>query len=443
MHAPQPDSSDLSTDDVSADGDIKGRLLCVDDERQILTSLRRLFRRSGHAVITANSAAEGLEVLAHNEIDVVISDMRMPEMDGNQFLTEVARQWPDTVRMLLTGYSDMDSTIGAINNGGIYRYIPKPWDDTDLLMCVDRALENKRLRHERDRLTALTQEQNQQLLTLNDSLERKVKERTRELEESNQQIELAYDESVAVFARIIGLREDHTATDNDAIARAADLVAQELALDDTQRKNLHYAALLHDIGKIGLPDSLLKTPYDTMSREQKEHFQQHCVNGEALLMSLAPLHGASSIIRSHHEQVGGSGYPDGLQGDDIPIEARILFVVNEFNELQSGMLLGRPRDAEFAIEYLESHTGRRYDKAVAKAFIKINETLENTRSVQKEMILSIYNVEPGMILAEDVYLRENVLMLRSGQVLTDTFIRKFKELKRGSQEDKVLKIRTS
>ncbi|MEM7259096.1 MAG: response regulator, partial [Pseudomonadota bacterium] len=126
MPAPQTDSRHLSADEDTADANLKGRLLCVDDERQILTSLRRLFRRAGHQVITADSAAEGLKILADNKIDIVISDMRMPQIDGNQFLAEVASQWPNTIRMLLTGYSDMDSTIGAINNGGIYRYIPKP-----------------------------------------------------------------------------------------------------------------------------------------------------------------------------------------------------------------------------------------------------------------------------------------------------------------------------
>jgi len=163
---------------------LTGRILCVDDESQILMSLKRVFRRSGHTVSTANSAADGLKHLAENEIDIVISDMRMPEMDGHHFLAEVAKLYPQTVRMLLTGYSDMESTIGAINNGSIYRYIAKPWDDTDLLMCAQRALEIKNLRDERDQLNSLTQQQNKDLQDLNKSLEAKVKERTAELEAS-------------------------------------------------------------------------------------------------------------------------------------------------------------------------------------------------------------------------------------------------------------------
>jgi len=200
--------------------------------------------------------------------------------------------------------------------------------------------------------------------------------------------------------------------------------------------------LLHDIGKIGLSDDLLKTPYEQMDDKQKEHFQQHTTNGEALLVTLPPLHGAAAIIRSHHEQFSGGGYPDQLKGDDIPIESRILLVVNEYEELLSGMLAGRALDSASAINYLVSHSNIRYDAAVVEAFIAINKHLEQTKSVQKEMILNIDNVEPGMILAEDVYLRENVLMLRSGQVLTATFIAKYKALKKGSKDSMLLKIRT-
>jgi len=443
MLAQKIDVDDTAADSSKNDAPLKGRILCVDDEAQILMSLKRMFRRSGHKVHIANSAAEGLAWLADNEVDIVISDMRMPEMDGHQFLTEVANQWPQTVRMLLTGYSDMESTIGAINNGSIFRYIAKPWDDTDLQMCVERALENKFLRDERARLEALTRQQNDDLQALNQSLEGKVRERTKELEESRLVIETAYDDSIAVFARIIDMREGDSQGRAGHIVEQAERVAQKLKLDDTQRKDLQYAAQLHNIGKIGLPDDLIMTPYEKMEPAQKELYQQHCTNGEALLMALGPLSRAATIIRSHHEQVGGGGYPDKLSGDDIPIESRILFVVSEYDDLRSGALLGTPMDSAAAMRYLKSSAGRRYDERVVSEFILINKDLEESQSVRKELILSIDNVEPGMILAEDVYLRENVLMLRAGQTLTATFIAKYKALKDEAQDSRLLKIVTS
>ena len=421
---------------------LKGRILCVDDESQILMSLKRVFRRSGHTVSTANTAADGLAYLSENQVDIVISDMRMPEMDGHHFLAEVARLYPKTVRMLLTGYSDMESTIGAINDGSIFRYIAKPWDDTDLLMSAQRALEVKHLRDERNRLTELTKKQNQDLQDLNKSLEAKVKVRTAELEASKLEIERGYVDSIAVFSRIINMREGESSAQGERIVKAAGLVAEKLELSETQKKDLHYASLLHDIGKIALSDDLLQTPYEQMDDEQRELFQQHTTNGEALLVTLPPLHGAAAIIRSYHEHVNGSGYPDQLKGDDIPIESRILLVVSEYELLMSGMHAGKQIDATAASKYLVSHSGIRYDQAVVEAFLTINKGLAKARSVQKEMILNIDNVEPGMILAEDVYLRENVLMLRSGQVLTATFIAKYKSLKKGSSDSLMLKIRT-
>jgi len=386
------ETAEISNDPV-------GVILCVDDETQILSSLKRLFRRAGHTIVVASSASEGLEVLNTQEIDLVISDMRMPEMDGNHFLSEVASRWPQTVRMLLTGYSDMESTVGAINNGHIYRYIAKPWDDTDLLMCVKGALENKQLKDERDRLNRLTTAQNAQLSELNGSLEKQVEKRTAKLQEmavrlkaSNLQLESAYADSVAVFARIIGLREGEASSHGERIAELCQLVAQELGLDDQQQRDIHYAAQLHDIGKLAMSDELLQTPFETQTDEQKAVYKQHCTNGQAILMSLGPLQNAANIIRSHHEHVDGSGYPDQLKGDEIPTGAKILCVANGFDDLL--------------------------------------------------LILSVDDLEPGMMLAEDVYLREKVLMLRSGQQLTESFIEKFRSLCQEADEAFLVKIKT-
>ena len=428
---------------------LAGVILCVDDEAQILSSLKRLFRRAGHTTITAGSGAEGLEYLSNNTVDLVISDMRMPEMDGNRFLTEVATQWPGVMRMLLTGYSDMESTVGAINNGNIYRYIAKPWDDSDLLLSVQRALESKHLKDDHNRLNRLTKEQNQQLQELNGSLEEKVASRTKALQEtatklteSHQKIKTAYTDSVTVFARIIGMREGESSAHGDRIAESCGLVAQELGLDDEQRQDIDFAAQLHDIGKMAMSDKLLQTPFETQTDEQKEIYKQHCTNGQAILMSLGPLQSAANIIRSHHERIDGTGYPDGLKGDQISIGAKILSVANEFDDLLSGALLGTAMDQASAIQFLTSNIGRRFDAQVVKAFVSVQENRAPADAISKVLILAVEDLLPGMMLAEDVYLRENVLMLRSGQQLTENFIEKFKSLCQESEEAFLVKIKT-
>lgn len=439
----------LIEDTADTETKVSGVILCVDDEPQILSSLKRLFRREGHTIVTMGSGAEGLDYLSENPVDLVISDMRMPEMDGHQFLSEVATRWPNTVRMLLTGYSDMESTVGAINDGRIYRYVAKPWDDADLLLSVQRALESKQIKDERDRLNLLTVEQNKQLQELNGSLEAKVARRTEKLQQtanellqSNQRIEAAYSESVTVFARIIGMREGGASTHGDRIAELCDLVAVELGLDDQTRQDIAFAAQLHDIGKMAMSDTLMQTPYETQTDEQKEIFKQHCVNGQAILMSLGPLQNAANIIRSHHERVDGTGYPDQLKGDDILIGAKVLNVANEFDDLLSGALLGTAMDKPSALQFLTSNIGRRFDGAVVKAFIDVYENSQQDQAVSKVLILSVEDLMPGMTLAEDVYLRENVLMLRSGQELTENFIEKFQTLCQESEEAFLVKIKT-
>src|SRR5471032_3066624 len=153
-----------------ADAAAPPTLLCVDDEPNILSALRRLFRARGYRVLLAESGAQGLQILEQEAVDLVISDMRMPEMDGARFLAQVRQRWPDTLRLLLTGYSDIQSIQDAINCGEIYRYITKPWDDNHMLLLVRHALERRALEQDKQRLEALTLRQNAQLKALNESL---------------------------------------------------------------------------------------------------------------------------------------------------------------------------------------------------------------------------------------------------------------------------------
>ena len=176
--------SDMPSNDDLQSSTRPATLLFVDDEPNILSALRRLFRPHGYKIHTAEGGAEGLELLEREPVDLVISDMRMPNMDGAQFLEQVRQKWPDTVRILLTGYADVSSTIAAINKGEIYRYIAKPWNDNDIVLLVKQALELKDLEREKRRLEALAQRQNEELKELNANLEAKVLERTEEVRQT-------------------------------------------------------------------------------------------------------------------------------------------------------------------------------------------------------------------------------------------------------------------
>ena len=214
-------------------------ILCVDDEANILSALRRLLRPEGYRVSLAQSGAEGLALLERDPADVVVSDMRMPGMDGARFLAEVARRWPRTVRILLTGYADLESTVTAINEGGIWRYIGKPWEENDLKLAVRRALEQRALEAERDRLLELTRRQNEELRALNANLEREVEARTEEIRQTAMFLETAYEEAkrayaeaIPVIAGLVELREGIAQGHASRVATLARTIGERLGLDE-------------------------------------------------------------------------------------------------------------------------------------------------------------------------------------------------------------------
>ncbi len=239
-------------------------LLFVDDEPSILSSLQRLFRPKGYKILTAESGDAGLAILDAQPVDLVISDMRMPKMDGAQFLEKVREKTPETMRLLLTGYADVTSTINAINKGEIYRHISKPWDDNDIVLIVKKALEHKALRAENQRLLVLTQQQNDELKDLNSGLEKRVQERTAEIEQINSFLNLANGKlkqnflvSIKVFSGLIELREGAVAGHARRVADMARRIASRMTLPTQVQQDVFVAALLHDIGKIGFSDELL------------------------------------------------------------------------------------------------------------------------------------------------------------------------------------------
>ncbi|HZX30768.1 MAG TPA: HD domain-containing phosphohydrolase [Rhodocyclaceae bacterium] len=400
-------------------------LLCVDDEPNILSALRRLFRPVGYQVLVAGSGAEALEILEREPVDLIISDMRMPVMDGASLLAIVRERWPQAIRILLTGYADMTSTIAAINRGEIFRYISKPWDDPDVLLVVKSALERKELEREKARLEALTIRQNEELKALNASLEQKVEERTAELKQANDRLKQNFLVSIKMFSGLIELREGGVAGHSRRVADLCRKLAARLELDTKAQQDVFLAALLHDIGKIGFPDALLAKPVSSMSSEDMGRFRKHPLAGEAALMPLNELKEAAKVVRSHHERFDGQGFPDGVQGFGIPVGARILAVVNDYDALINGMLSAKRMTPEEAKALLVQSRNKRYDAQVVDAFIEMLGGLDKEQF--KDLILPATSLEPGMVLARDLISREGTLLLAADYMLDATLIRQIQE----------------
>jgi response regulator RpfG family c-di-GMP phosphodiesterase len=425
-------------------------LLFVDDEAGILSALRRLFRPHGYRIFIAEGGAAGLAVLEKEQIDLVISDMRMPEMDGATFLKEVRGRWPNVMRILLTGYADITSTVAAINQGEIYRYISKPWDDNEIISIVAEAIEHQNLKRENLRLTSLTLAQNEQLKELNASLEQKVADRTAELrqaltfvEQSHGELKKAFLTSVQVFAGLVELRSGPIGSQISGhgrrVAEHARCVAQRLGLPDPEVQSIMLAGLLHDIGKLGLPDELLGKPYNSLTQEQRALVMKHPVIGQNILMGIDKLKDAALIVRHHHECYDGSGYPDHLAGIAIPQGSRILHVVNEYDSLLIGTLVQRSLKPAEALNFLIENRGKRYDPAAVDAFAAL--LGETVKTGFTETPVRSIHLKPGMVLSRDFMHRDGYLLLAKGAALTADIIAQLARMEHSEQQMLTLYIR--
>lgn len=415
------------------ESDSPATLLFVDDEPSILASLKRLFRPNGYHIHTAGSGPEGLEIMAREPIDLIISDMRMPEMDGATFLERVRQQWPDAVRILLTGYADIESIISAINRGEIYRYINKPWDDNEIVLTVREALEHRRLERENRRLAEELKARNEELQNLNAGLEEKVAARTAELQKALKLVQMANGKLKTTFIATVqslsGLVEMRARSLSGHARRVADhsrMLARRLGLPEAEQQDVLFAALLHDIGKLGLRDNVIDKPLSVLGPEDRAQMLQHPMLGEQALRHIEQMQEAARLIRHHHENYDGSGYPDRLAGLGIPMGARILTVANDYDALLIGTMTQQPMKPTDALAYIVENRGKRYDPQVADLFVA--EIIEQLKDVIDEVPMRPVGLTPGMVLARDLPHKDGYMLLSKGYVLDDNIIGQLRKM---------------
>lgn len=407
-------------------------LLFVDDEPAILSALRRIFRPPGYQVLLAASGAEGLSILEKENVQMVISDARMPEMDGATFLKEVYRRWPHVLRIMLTGYADITTTISAINEAKIFCYLNKPWDDAELKTTIDGGLRQFFLENERARLEAITREQKNQLEKMNASLESQVRARTAELQQTADMLDASYDElkatyetTVRVFSSLIHLRKGLSNKSTQRILSAVRKLAQELKFSENETRDVVMAASLFNLGKIAWPDELITRPFESLTPDQWVEVKKYPLQAENLLMALDPLKDTARLIRNHQESYDGRGFPDGLSGDAIPMGSRILKLVIDFDALVSGGLQLKPVPVANAIEYIKQHAGKTYDPTVVALFIDVmsrGSAQETAKEQASERMIYSNQLTPNMELSRDLYSSDDILLLNKGKKLNDLYI---------------------
>jgi response regulator RpfG family c-di-GMP phosphodiesterase len=375
-------------------------------------------------------------------VDVVISDMRMPAMNGAEFLSRVAKDWPQVMRLLLTGYAEMDAAIEAINSGHIYGYYNKPWEDMELRIGVENALKQKRLAEERDQLMVKLEERNRALKDLNANLDSRVKVRTAQLQtalgqvkSSNQELKRHYSDTVRAFSRFVDLREGNASGHVRRVAERAHRLGQELGMKAKDLQDLVFAALLLQVGKLSLPDRLIERPMSSLSKQERDNFLRHASVGASVLKDIGPLRQAARLIALQYECYDGSGIPNGLIGDDIPLGTRLLAVVRDYDLMLEGRTTGNAMRASEAQGQLRRLRGRKYDPDAVDALLQLVGPVSQ-QDYRPVIEASHLDLIPGMEIVEIIY--GGQVFLRD-VVLTEEMIDEIDELQKNAET--VLTIR--
>ncbi|PTT80002.1 two-component system response regulator [Pelomonas sp. HMWF004] len=353
-------------------------------------------------------------MLAQQPVDLVVSDMRMPVMDGARLLQAVRQGWPDVGRLLLTGYADIGSTMAAINEGEIQRYIAKPWDDKELVQAVQEGMaRSRRLKQDREHL-ALTQAQNEQL-------ERRVAARTAELSQVNAMLERAFADlrenfmlSIKVFAGLMELRDGGRAGHSERVGQLARRLAVALQLSEPECEECYAAGLLHEVGKLALPDGLLRQPVSTLRGDDLAQYRRYPLHGETALMPLTGLRGVARLVRSHQERLNGNGFPDGLAGEEVPLAAQIVGLAVTFEGLRTGRLSEQCHGPDQARALIRGAAGTHFALPLVQAFEALMAAAPPPPPAQATRDIGAAELLPGMVLAQDLLSPRGTLLLAAG-----------------------------
>jgi len=403
------------------------KILFVDDEENILNSLRRLLMDEPYELLTANSGREGLETLKRNpDVGLIVSDQRMPEMSGVEFLMQSRELAPDALRMVLTGYADINAAVDAINKGGAYRYAAKPWKDDELIQIIREGVTRHALQLENKRLTGVVRQKNEELKKWNAELEYLVQQQTVDIQNRNKSLAALNDrlkrnflDTILSFSQLLELRDKTARTHSRNVAEVSKNMARAMMLPAEEIEAVAIASLLHDIGKIGFSDSLLTQDYASMGPDGRSEYALHPVRGQMALDAIEDLRMAGVLIRHHHESYDGTGFPDKLKEQDIPLGARIISIADFFDN-SLGRLQVR-NAVDIALAAVRKELRKKLDPDLYPFLeVQVRETYPNVapQTDAIELELNYRDLREGMVLAKEVRSGTGLLLLGRGVGLT-------------------------
>lgn len=397
-------------------------LLIVEDEAVVLATLKSTLEREGFHVVACSSPLKALALLEERDFAVILSDQRMPEMMGLDFLVESRRLRPQSSRILLTAVLNLPTVVDAINRGEIYRFVAKPWLREELIATVRNAIQRHRLTTQNIELQAETARLNGELTEANSALEAKVADLERQrqqLDAANTELTSRYDHSLELCRRILTAYDPMLGNQAKTLVEFANKMAETDHFTAEEKHALKSAAWLCDLGLIGVPRELIRAfrhrRTDQLSDREQSMLRHHPIYSQTLAALVDSRGDVGETIRAHHECFDGTGYPEGMRGSEIPWTARCLAVAVGF--VESG--LGKPA----ATEAILAQAGTAYDPEAVRLFLKVTHLVNLPRQVN-EILLD--ELEPGMMLATGIYSPHGLLLVGEGQTLGPGIIAKIR-----------------
>jgi putative nucleotidyltransferase with HDIG domain len=330
------------------------RLLVADDDAAVRSVLAEFL--GAEYECEAVGAAEGaLRLLESSEFQLVLSDIAMPGMSGLELIPRVRELSPDTLVILISGSQEIESAVDALR-AGAFDYLVKPFDLEHLQFAVRRALEHQRL---------LSAKRGYETY-----LERIIERRTEELDSALRSSEGAYHLTLKALVTALETRDLETHGHSERVVNFSLRLGRELGLDAEQMRSLEFGSLLHDIGKIGVPDAILRKPAK-LTEEEWVRMREHPLHGQKILRGIEFLEGAAKVVAQHHEKWDGSGYPLGLRGAQIDLNARIFAVADAFDAITSDRVYRAGRSYDEALAELDAFAGRQFDPRIVEAFRRV------------------------------------------------------------------------
>lgn len=388
-------------------------IICIDDEANVLNSLKRLFHRSNFRLTCTTNPQELFTKIGSEEFAIIVSDQRMPEMEGTEVLRQAKKLSPRSLRIMLTGYADIQAAIRAVNDGHIFRFLTKPWDEQALKAAFQEAADHYNLVREHEQLQKLTEKQNEELKTWNATLEAKVESRTTEIKNLNTELQKSFLESIRVMGSLSSVFDGKQEGHSSRVARVAGGLAKELGLAARDCFQIQVASFLHDVGTIAIRYHV-NSPVTA---------KIEAVKTSARITSLIPGLGSAPIYVLHQaERFDGAGYPNGLTGEGIPLGARIIAAANAYDELLQEFGNEEIASVRKALEGLKLMASAELDPKIVETLAQSIEKSLLTRKEQQEVTKELYELRENMVLSRPLVLPSGVVLLDAGMKLKTEII---------------------